>query len=1412
MELVSEGVRERRRRLPSVLRSRFEFGFRCLALAGCVAVLLAVALVVFPGVAPAQDEVRVIKVSAGHSPGDKDPIYHRRLLFFVFSHDLAPEHPWGGSMTTLKDGKVQKMIGTGLRGSVFHVEYTEGIVQSETLTFSYTNPTNRSKLRTTSGVDVESFTLDLSPPTAKRSRVRDSLLEIHFDKTVRGTPVPATATFSVTADGNEVDVSAVAIKGSVVTLTLAAAVNQGETVKVGYTMPADDLDYLMPVDKRLQGTVRTVVPSFTDLGVTNTSAGPTVTAAAMVSTPSFDTDGDNTADTYGPGETIRVRLTFSEAVDVDTSGGVPSVKIRMDPDHDGVAATYENHTLTAVNFIYTVAEPDVSTAGIAVLEDTLTLNGGTIRAAAGSKTHAWIRHDGIAHDAGHKVNWLEGVPRPTVDTVAIESTPSFDTDGDNTADTYGPGETIRVRLTFSEAVNVGTSGGVPSVKIRMDPDHDGVAATYENHTLTEVDFVHTVVEPDISTAGIAVLEDTLALNGGTIRAATEPRGPALLSHDGIAPDAGHKVNWLEGVPRPTVETVAIESTPSFDTDGDDTTDTYGPGETIRVRLTFSEAVDVDTSGGMPSVKIRMDPDHDGVAATYESHTLTAVDFIHTVAEPNVSTAGIAVIEDSLALNGGTIRAATEPRGPALLNHDGIAPDAGHKVNWLEGVPHPTVAPLAIVSTPSFDTDGDDIADTYGPGETIRIRLTFSEVVEVDTSGGVPSLRIRMDPGYGGFAATYESHELTELYFVHTVAEPNISTAGIAVLEDSLALNGGTIRAAGSQVDAWLGHSGVTHDAGHKVDWRRGVTPPPRPQQTPDDRPRFGAVSVGPLALVAGEAMAPVVLPAASGGNGALSYSVTSRPAGLAGLSFDPATRRLSGTPGSEGRYVFVYRAEDADSNRGVSDTAELTFVVTVEPPRIALLRTAVTRTLAAVARRTLSSALSNIGARFAASVPGTGLTLAGRRLPLAAAGTVGMDGAAGTCSGAPRGHSPSAGTDVCVPAGMRSGGMTAEELLRSSAFTLGPGAGAGSGESGPAARWALWGRGDFGSFEGRPDEGSRYEGETRSGWLGVDARAGRWVAGVAFSHARGEADYGFEESEVSGGGRLETRLNALYPYGRWTFNDSTELRGVVGAGMGEARHIPEDGEEEASDLTMWMASAGVRRALAGAGGFELATRADASLARLDTGSGPQDIAGLSADAWRMRLGLETSRRFALGGERALTLLVEAAGRRDGGEGLTGAGLEVAGGVRYEAPGLRVEARGRWLAMHAQEGAREHGVSVTVRMGPGADGRGLSLMLTPRWGTPAGGAVAMWRDDMPRPSGPGAETLEARVGYGVGLARPSGVLTPFAETALGDDRRLRLGTRFAASRADLDVELAGERRESGAGEPVHGVGLDLKYRF
>lgn len=122
------------------------------------------------------------------------------------------------------------------------------------------------------------------------------------------------------------------------------------------------------------------------------------------------------------------------------------------------------------------------------------------------------------------------------------------------------------------------------------------------------------------------------------------------------------------------------------------------------------------------------------------------------------------------------------------------------------------------------------------------------------------------------------------------------------------------------------------------------------------------------------------------------------------------------------------------------------------------------------------------------------------------------------------------------------------------------------------------------------------------------------------------------------------------------------------------------------------------------------------------------------------------------------------------------------------------------------------MSVTVRMGPGAEGRGLSFALTPRWGAPAGGAEALWRDEMPRLAAAREAAVDARVGYGFAWAG-RGLVTPFAETsAWGAGSRLRLGTRFEASRADLNVEFAGERTERETADPSHGFRLDVRYRF
>ena len=513
-------------------------------------------------------------------------------------------------------------------------------------------------------------------------------------------------------------------------------------------------------------------------------------SAPSVATVTVSSDAGND-NTYLLGETIRITLTFSEAVNVT---GTPQLKIDMDPAEWGEKqAGYENGSGTAsLTFTHTVVEPNVSTQGIAVLADTLALNGGSINSAS-SNTAAGLSHAGMAHDASHKVDWQAS--SPTVATVAVTSDAGDD-------DTYAKDDVIEVTLTFGEAVDV---TGTPQLKIDMDPAEWGEKqAGYENGSGTaSLTFAYTVVEPNVSTQGIAVLADTLDLNGGSIQSAAQI--DASLAHAGLGHDASHKVDWQK-TPQamtPTVSSVTVTSDA-----GDD--DTYAKDDVIEVTLTLSEAVDVT---GAPRLTIKMDPNFGEKQAGYHSGTGTAsLTFTHTVVEPNVSTQGIAVLADTLELNGGTIQSASSD-ADANLAHAGLGHDASHKVDWQK-TPQaitPTVSSVAVTSDA-----GDD--DTYAKDDVIEVTLTLSEAVDVT---GAPRLTIKMDPNFGEKQAGYHSGTGTaSLTFTHTVVEPNVSTQGIAVLADTLELNGGTIQSASSDADANLAHAGLGHDADHKVDWEQ----------------------------------------------------------------------------------------------------------------------------------------------------------------------------------------------------------------------------------------------------------------------------------------------------------------------------------------------------------------------------------------------------------------------------------------------------------------------------------------------------------------------------------------------------------------------------------------------------------------
>ena len=206
-----------------------------------------------------------------------------------------------------------------------------------------------------------------------------------------------------------------------------------------------------------------------------------------------------------------------------------------------------------------------------------------------------------------------------------------------------------------------------------------------------------------------------------------------------------------------------------------------------------------------------------------------------------------------------------------------------------------------------------------------------------------------------------------------------------------------------------------------------------------------------------------------------------------------------------------------------------------------------------------------------------------------------------------------------------------------------------------------------------------------------------------------------------------------------------------------------------------------------------------------------------ADASRLRLVLEAGRSFALGEGAVLAPALELGLRHDGGDAETGTGVEVGGRIRYTdtGSGLTVEANARTLIAHEDSDYREWGAGGSVRLGPDASGRGLSLALAPVWGTPSSGVDRLWSARDAAGLAPGGEfeaesRLEGELGYGFGAFGGRGVVTPYAGLGLAEagDRTWRAGARWSLA-PHLAMSVDGTRREpSNDDAPEHGV----QFRF
>ena len=573
--------------------------------------------------------------------------------------------------------------------------------------------------------------------------------------------------------------------------------------------------------------------------------------------------------------------------------------------------------------------------------------------------------------------------------------------------------------------------------------------------------------------------------------------------------------------------------------------------------------------------------------------------------------------------------------------------------------------------------------------------------------------------------------------------------------------------------------------------------------TVDGAPSFSG-DVANQTYIDGEAIEDLVLPLASGGNllslnpdgeavfGELTYTLDNVPPGL---TFDPnpMSPMLSGTPMEVGTYTLTYTAHDADDNMTAEDAAILSFEVRVEE--------SATDRFAELNEQILS--------KFALAIAdGTNRAIENRLEQMDRVGDVN--------------RSFSFAAESTLHDMIQSGRIfenrpvNMSQVVNGSSFAVPFGFGRGCILC-PGSP-TFWGRGDYGQMSS--DDGSLdWEGNLTRAQIGLDARPGaEMLTGLALSWAQGSFDYSaplLGEERVDG--TYTPRMLSLHPY----VGFSPGRLGVwltAGLGRGGIEIDDEQGTvgQQSSDTSLRTASVGASGDLLASGPTQLRIKAAATVAQVEVEGGGR-IAEQTVSANRLRLALKGSHAYEAGMDGQVTPELEVALRQDGGDGQTGAGVEVGGGLRYEGGGFTLEAMARSLVSDGDDEVeyKEWGAHLLLQRSAGTSGRGLSLRVMPTYGTQAN-SLTLWERSVAEIADRGAVNaqgqLRAEVGYGLAAPGGRGVYTVYSGMTQAPERiQLRLGTRLEVD-SSMSVSLESTRWQRIAGAAEHGLLLRGRLVF
>ena len=184
------------------------------------------------------------------------------------------------------------------------------------------------------------------PPQFETLEVDGKTLTLTYDEALDRDSVPPTTAFNVTVAQVERAVDRVSVSGSVVTLTLASAVAQGETVVVSYTLPADES---APRTRDLAGNAAAGFDSTEAFNFTKETTPPELDAASV------------------NGETLT--LTYDEALDGDSVPATTAFEVSVGGAGRGVDGVDVSGSVVTLTLASAVAFGDTVTVSYTAPSD-----------------------------------------------------------------------------------------------------------------------------------------------------------------------------------------------------------------------------------------------------------------------------------------------------------------------------------------------------------------------------------------------------------------------------------------------------------------------------------------------------------------------------------------------------------------------------------------------------------------------------------------------------------------------------------------------------------------------------------------------------------------------------------------------------------------------------------------------------------------------------------------------------------------------------------------------------------------------------------------------------------------------------------------------------------------------------------